>query len=106
MRVGWLGVPIGLLATSFAMVFGVGDPVLWIGPTIAVVGGAILPRPDRWAAAGIGIFLCWLMFQIPNGGADSPLNGIVAICSAGFVLGALLATVTVELRSRLTKPKI
>lgn len=100
-RAGWFGVPLGLLIILFAIVSS--DAGAWTGPTVAAVGGAILPRPDRWAAIAVGLFLCWLMFQIPNGGADSPLNGIAAICSAGFALGASLTTVVVELRGRLTR---
>jgi hypothetical protein len=79
------------------------DAAAWSGPIIAAVCGAMLPRPDRLAAMAIGVLLYWLMFHIPQGGADSPVNGIAAYCSAGFALGAFISTLVMEIATRLHK---
>jgi hypothetical protein len=103
-RAGWLGIPVGLLSTFFAFAFVQGEDAAFLaGAVIAAVGGAVLPYPHRLVAIGIGALLYWLMWHIPQGGADSPLNYIVAYCSAGFGFGAFLTTVFLMLRSRLVE---
>lgn len=81
---------------TIVLLFSIGEGALLAGPLLAALAAAGLPRSDRLPAIAAGACAAGLLLIAPNGGADSPVNIIAAICAAGFALGAaitaLLAT--------------
>lgn len=74
--------------------------VLWLvadslglaaGAAVAGIAAARLRDRDRLAAAAVGAAAWLLLRELPNGGADSPVNWILGCVAAGFAAGALSA---------------
>jgi hypothetical protein len=102
-RAGWLGAPVAALVVM--ALWGAGtDETLALAVGAAIAGGSagLLPRFDRWAAVATGILATWLFIWIvPQGGPDSPLNLIVAVCTLAFAIGALSGLLLVAGRAAL-----
>ena len=76
------------------------------GALIAGLGAFFLPRLDRFAAVPVGLVATWLLlFVLPTGGPDSPLNLIAASCTAGFALGGLAGALAALAAGRRDRPR-
>jgi hypothetical protein len=99
-RLGWLGPPWAVLAVLALLTTGIGDRLaLAAGAAIASLAAASLPGFDRKVAVAAGAFATWLLIWfVPQGGADSPVNFVVAGCTLAFAVGALSAILLVAVR--------
>ncbi len=100
--VGWLGLPLSCVSRVLLLFASASDGTLVVLSSVLAAGAAMsLPRTDRMAAAGVGTLAAFtLLFVLPQGGADSPVNFFFAICSAAFSVGALLGTVRASMLRR------
>jgi hypothetical protein len=96
---GWLGLPLSCLLSLLLLFAGVPDSATIAACSIvAAVCAVTLPRPDRFAAAGVGSMAAILsLFVLPFGG-HSPLGFYFGCCSAGFAVGGLAGGVATLLR--------
>ena len=90
---GWLGLPFSCLLSLFLLFAGASDGAIIVACSVIAAAAAMsLPRLDRFLAAGAGSFTAvMLLYVLPQGGADNPLNFFFAACSAAFAVGGIIS---------------